>query len=333
MTTALVRHAWLQKHPSPAAGGGEFHWYSVVPPPAATGDRELRAHLVERARGLEPPAILWELAPERVVWAQPFSAIAPLDGRRYVGLVVTVVEAPATTAADLLATLVVPPARPWMRDELPSPTYDIAARLEIEPLARALIAGGTLRIADPTHPSLAMQLAELERLLPARTTSSVRRGAFLAGTPAEPDRVAALLVAAWRDPRSPYARAFRVLCDLAGARDQMLDEVAALDPDAVLTDEERAVLAAPPRDLPDLLHSWGRGRFDLCPTAGSLTERLADAVALRAFAQLAGGNDGHRAIAEARWHSLLPAARRTSLLAAVASRATSLRSLVEAVHG
>jgi hypothetical protein len=204
----------------------------------------------------------------------------------------------------------------------------------IEALARGLISGGAIRIADPSHPALASHLAQLDRLLPETTTSTVRRGAFLVGeTPS--DRVASLLAAAWCDPRSAHARAFRLLCELAETRAQTLDEVAALGTDAThaLTDEERAVLAEPPRDLIDVLHNWGRGRFDLCPTAGSLADRLADAVALRVLAQLAAGGDADRTIAEARWYALLPAARRTSLLDALTSRATSLRSLVEAAHG
>jgi hypothetical protein len=329
MTTALLRHAWLQKHPSPAAGGGEFHWY-----PPSDGDRELRAHLVERVRGIEPPAVLWELAPERVVWAQPFSAIPPIDGRRYVGLVVTIASGPAS-AADLLATLAVPPARPWTSDELPPPLLDAVAPLETEVLARGLISGGALRITHPAHPALARQLAQLDRLLPHATTRQLRRGAFLAGPPADADPVASLLAAAWRDPTSSAAHAFRLLCDLAATREQSLDDIAALgtDPAHALTEEERAVLVEAPRDLVEVLHCWGRGRFDLCPTAGSLTDRLADAIALRVLAELGRGGDAHRTIAEARWYSLLPAARRTSLLDTLVNRATSLRSLVEAAHG
>ena len=64
----VVRHAWLQKHPSPAANSGEFHWYPVG------GDRDLRAELAERGHGIEPPAVLWGLAPGRVVWARAFGA-------------------------------------------------------------------------------------------------------------------------------------------------------------------------------------------------------------------------------------------------------------------
>lgn len=102
-----IRHAWLQKHPSPAAGRGEFHWY----PP--DGDRELRASFVERSRGIEAPAVLWQLAPGRVSWARVFAATAPIDGRRYVGLVLTTAEAEGASPADLLEALEVPEAAPW----------------------------------------------------------------------------------------------------------------------------------------------------------------------------------------------------------------------------
>ena len=97
----MNRHAWLQKHPSPLTSGGEFHWYPDVP---QVGDRELRAGFVERVRGIEPPAVLWQLERGRVAWGQVFSATAPLDGRRYVGLVLSVVEGHRSTG-DLLAML------------------------------------------------------------------------------------------------------------------------------------------------------------------------------------------------------------------------------------
>src|SRR5262249_22968166 len=103
------RHAWLQKHPSPLTSGREVHWY---PEGAHAGDRGLRAGLVERVRGIGPPAVLWQLERGRVAWGQVFAAPAPLDGRRYVGLVLSVVEG-NRPAGDLLAALAPPPAAPW----------------------------------------------------------------------------------------------------------------------------------------------------------------------------------------------------------------------------
>jgi hypothetical protein len=107
-----IRHAWLQKHGSPAASQGEFHWY----PP--DGDRELRSGLVERSRGVDPPGVLWELAPGRASWAQAFAATAPTDGRRYLGLVATIAEDATATTRQLLEALELPPAAPW--DDTPS---------------------------------------------------------------------------------------------------------------------------------------------------------------------------------------------------------------------
>jgi hypothetical protein len=140
--------------------------------------------------------------------------------------------------------------------------------------------------------------------------------------------VAELFVAAARAPTSDEARAWRLLCDLAETRREAPDAVVATSEDP-LTTEEHAIAQG---DFVAQLHAWGRGRFDLCPTAGSLLDRLADAVALRVLAALECGGDPRRPIAEARWYSLLPARRREQLLGAVVARASSLRSLVEATH-
>jgi hypothetical protein len=328
-----LRHAWLQKHPSPVAAGGEFHWYP------REGDRELRTQIVERMRGLEPPAVLWELAPGRIVWARAFAAIAPIDGRRYVGLVMTVAEGLANPC-DLLCALDVPAAAPWTSNastgharssELPGPA-ELAevAPSELVALSRGLLSGGTQRLADPHAADLPLLAAALERQLPETLTPKLRRGAWLAdGDRVEThDRVAELFVAAARSPTSDEARAWRLLCDLAETRREPPDAVAEADP---LTVEERAL--SDRSDLTSQLHAWGRGRFDHSPTVESLVDRLADAVALRVLAELERGGDPRRPIAEARWYSLLPARRREQLLATLVTRASSLRSLVEAPHG
>lgn len=330
-----LRHAWLQKHPSPVAAGGEFHWYP------REGDRELRTQIVERLRGLEPPSVLWELAPGRIVWARSFSAIAPIDGRRYVGLVMTIAEGLANPC-DLLCALDVPAAAPWTSNaelatghalisELPGPS-ELAevGPSELVALARGLLSGGTQRLAEPHAQDLPLLAAAIERQLPETLTPKQRRGAWLAdGDRVETrDRVAELFVAAARAPTSAEARAWRLLCDLAETRREPPDAVVAADP---LTVEERALSER--SDLTSQLHAWGRGRFDRSPTVGSLPDRLADAVALRVLAELEGGGDPRQPIAEARWYALLPARRRDQLLATLVTRASSLRSLVEAPHG
>jgi hypothetical protein len=300
----MIESSWLQKHPSPVASGGEFHWYPEA------GDRELRASSVERMRGLEPPAVLWQLEPGRVAWGQLFSAIAPLDGRHYTGLVLSVVTE-AAAPAELLAMLVPPAAAPWGEPgELRDHGGDAVA------VARALLSGGAA-VADPTP----QWVAALECVMPA--TAAVRCGVWTAGIHGARDRVAELAVAAATEPGSRAARAWILLCELAVARGESVDEVAAREPCSVLTPAERVhgtgVVGA--------LHAWGRGRFDPEVT------RLADLVALRALAELAADRDPGAAIAEVRWTALLPAARRTALLAAVARRTGSLRELVEAHHG
>ncbi|HEX3758627.1 MAG TPA: hypothetical protein VHW23_07965 [Kofleriaceae bacterium] len=352
------RHAWLQKHPSPQTATGEFHWYPTGQTP---GDRELRAGLVERVRGIEPPAVLWQLERGRVAWGQVFAATAPLDGRRYVGLVLSVVEGDRP-ACDLLAALAPPPAGPWS-DGLAtaSPGREPAvqeltalrreARGDAAAVARALLSGGTARVDDPESPGLPAWIASIDRILP-EPGSRARCGVWCAapggpgvsGTASGPgaggataqgahDRVAALAAAAWREPASRQARAWTLLCELATARGESIDAVGAalavIDPAAALTAEERALA---PGGVVDVLHAWGRGRLDRSPAADTLAARLADLVALRVLNRLAAGEEPGAAIAEARWYALVPAARRTQLMAAVARRTTSLRTVVEAHH-
>jgi hypothetical protein len=328
--TANLRHAWLQKHPSPVASSGEFHWYP------AEGDRDVRASCVERLRGVEPPAVLWELAPGRVVWAQPFAAIAPHDRRRYSGLVLTILDDAGAAPAALLRQLAIPPAVPWSTDPGALDELGGVRSSEVTGVARALIAGGVARVSDPSDPELPGWVASIECLMPAAVAARTRRGTWTAGAPAptQPDRIAELIAAAWRDPGSSAARAWRLVVELAEARAQTVDELGAelavTDAIGALTEAEREALPGD-HDFVEVLHAWGRGRFDRCATAGTLTVRLADAVALRVLARLVDGSDERVAVAEARWHALLPAARRQTLLDTVAHRAVSLRPLVS--HG
>lgn len=329
----VQRDAWLQKHPSPVASRGEFHWY----PDGA--DRELRAEFVERLRGVEPPVVLWQVAPGRVAWGQAFAATSA-DGRRYVGLVLSVIEGDAPVDA-LLARLAPPPAAPWSEAGAEPRATVARMRGDVAGVARALISGGAASVADPESPALPAWVASIEQMLPARET--LRAGVLGIGELASGDRVAELAAAAWRDPASRAAKAWTLLCELAAARGVSIDDVgaalAAIDVAAALTVEERAVLASAPGvsepgvsepGVIDVLHAWGRRRFDRSSEAASLPGRLADLVALRVLAGLAADRDAADAIAEARWYALLPASRRTSLLAAVAGKTASLRTLVEA---
>ena len=334
----MNRHAWLQKHPSPLATGGEFHWYPEV------GDRELRAGFVERVRGIEPPAVLWQLERGRVAWGQVFSATAPIDGRRYVGLVLTVVEG-ERPIADLLAAVAPPPAEPWSdASAVESRDRDLAVQ-ELAALrrtscgdaagvARALMSGGVAKVEDPTSRDLPPWIASIERVLP-EPGGKPRHGVWSTSASGVSDRVAELAAAAWREPASRAARAWALLCELAVARGESVDQVGvaldALDAGGVLTAAERARVARCETGV-DVLHAWGRGRLDRSPAAGTLAGRLADLVALRVLAQLAAGDEPGAAIAEARWYALVPAARRTQLLTAVARRTASLRAVVEAHH-
>jgi hypothetical protein len=344
----MIRHAWLQKHPSPAADAGEFHWYP------REGDREIRGSCVERMRGLEPPAVLWELAIGRVVWARPFAATAPTDNRRYVGLVLTIAEVPAQQPVELLAELVVPPAEPWSEAnaavapasaaswpvEEPIPLDRDGVPVDVPAVVRALISGGAARVGDAGRATLPAWIASIEWWMPPSLAATPRRGTWMAGggPASRGDRTAEVATAAWRDPAA--AGAWRLLVELAealpssGEPQRAIDDVAEAlatveDTARFLSDEERRALPGK-HALVDVLHAWGRGQLDNCPTAGTLTDRLADSIALHVLAQLVDGGDPDSVLAAVRWHALLPAARRARLFEAVAGRTRSLHALVEA---
>jgi hypothetical protein len=328
----VTRLAWLQKHPTPAASGGEFHWFP------AEGDRELRAACVERMRGIDPPAVLWELGPGRVAWARVFAAIAPGDGRRYAGLALAIVERDGAIPAELLVELAVPPPHPMPQSGPPAtrPTTETGAWsiAEATAVARTLLRGGAAHIGDLDASDLAARVASLEGWLPDDVSARARRGCWLPGAPSggEDDPAAALVQAAWRAPASRSARAWRLARELARARSESIDVVLAATHAAaarVLTDEERAAAPAM-RELVDVLHAWGRGRFDGCTTSSSSMTRLADAVALAALGELAADRDPGAVLARARWHALLPADRRAALFTTLARRAPALGDAPEA---
>jgi hypothetical protein len=315
-----IAHAWLQKHATPTARGGEFHWHPA--------ENALPA-LIERLHGATPPCVLWELAPGRIVWAQAFAATAPSDGRRYTGLVATI-SAGATAS---LAELVVPPAEPWsgnlasVPDELPRSALGDGVAI-----AQALLFGGDAELAQPTHRGLPRALAELEALVPVEIAAQTRSGmwraprniATLARAAYEP--AAELLAAAWRGREMPW----RALIDLARAQRRDIRAVARTIADGApleraLTIAERAVLGEP-LAWPRVVNAWGRGRL----VAPDVTERIADVLAARVIGELASGRDGRAAIAAVRWHALLPAARRSALLATLAERTASLQELIYA---
>ncbi|HET9991145.1 MAG TPA: hypothetical protein VFQ65_21580 [Kofleriaceae bacterium] len=288
----MTRYAWLQKHPTPAARAGEFHWYP------SGGDRELQAAFAERLPSANGGA-LWQLAPDEVAWALPFVAVAA-DGRRYTGL--------ALAVADSLAHLVPAVAAPWTEataEPLPATPPVLP---DLVGVARALLDGGSAVVGDPAHLGLPRAIAAIERVMPPR---GVRRGTWTAGIAKRgADRVAELAAQVVLAPGSRAACGWQLACELATAERSVDDVVAAI--------------AGDPGDWIGALNAWGRGKVmrDV--------DELADRVALRVLARLIADRDPAWAIAEARWHALLPAHRRTELLTAVARRAGTLKALI---HG
>ena len=313
----MIRHAWLQKHPTPSASDGEFHWHP------ADGDRELRAGIVERARGVEPPAVIWELAPGRVCWAQAFAATAPRDHRRYTGLVLTIVERAGTSPAELLGELALPSATPWTAD---ARATSVEARDPFSParlaaLARTLIsddAEASEVLVSGLFDALPAAVATLEAIMPVDIHARVRRGVWRIGaeeTSRAPDRVAMLAAKACVAPGLRPAQAWRLLCELAAATGLSVDDVVA----------ELAMLDG--ADFALTLHDWGRGRLDRTAPSDALLTRFADALASRVLASLIADRDPGAVVAAARWHALMPADRRELLFATCARRCPSLREL------
>jgi hypothetical protein len=396
MTALTLRHAWLQKHPTPTAATGEFHWHpanalggaptgdlaqasiavargapplTAIPLARSSADvGDLRLSLVDRLRGVVPPAALWQVAPGRVVWAQVFAATAPGDGRRYCGLAVTVAESAGASAGELLASLIVPAAAPWSGE--PSEREVVLVRSPAAALSstqrshrdavlpapisavRALISGGVGAVDDPARPDLPAWIASLEAWLPASITTRPRQGEWRGGTPqlaAAVDPVAAVLLAAWCPADGVAAarsrRAWAILTELAATQGRSLDDIAAemlpapgalslpYDLDRALTPDERA--HTPPgaevaiAPWVHAIHHWGRGRLDDSPAAPTLLARLADLVISRVLADHVADGPERAAIDQVRWHALLPAVRRRELLAAIVSRAPSIGELIE----
>ncbi|HEY3802272.1 MAG TPA: hypothetical protein VGL61_06680 [Kofleriaceae bacterium] len=334
--TITTTHAWLQKHATPTARGGEFHWH-----PAGGA---LPA-LAERLHGASPPCVLWELAPGRVVWALAFAATAPSDSRRYTGLAVAIATGDGASPAQLLRALAPPPARPWDANQAANhdanhETRDAnatEARLgDGVAIAGALLSGGDAWLGDPAHPALPRAIAELEALVPAGIAARTRTGTWRdddgIARLARRDPAGELLAAAWRDPRGPSAIAWRATCELAAARDVNVVNIARevcdqddRDVSRALTADERALLGEP-LAWPRVVNAWGRGKL----RADDAADRLADVLAARVIAELARAGDARTAIADVRWHALLPAGRRAELFATLARRTASLTEVIDA---
>ncbi len=365
-----LAHAWLQKHPTPVASGGEFHWYPGVVDGGPI-DAQLRGRVVEQVQGLTAPAVWWEISGGQVIWASVFSATSPVDARPYRGVALSVVRGDAPAEA-LLARLHPAPPWPWRAEAaaLPStnPLDELSWRDGAQ-LARAMLSGGAAGVGQPHQATLPARLAELSRLLPAELAERPKRGRLrLASeasdlddphTGAQPprgDALAELLARAWLGEGAARRRAqaaWTLLCELtfrddelatserhSGGGDERLGAVLAASRAAEQRAQEPAALlgwldaeererwrhqhGAAPTSWARLLHGWGRGWLDDTASAGSMLERLAEELSLRALAAMCGGSGASAILAEARWHALLPAGRRRALMQALGRRAPSL---------
>lgn len=368
MARLSLRHAWLQKHPTPGAAAGEFHWYPEIDPASNGNDGAIRRQVVEQVQGIAPPAVWWQLTPGRVLWAAVWAAVSPSDARPYRGVSLSIIEGQAG-AEDLLAHLraanPAPYSGPCASKEgsaaAPSPQPGKVTGCDGIEVARAMIDGGVVTVADPYQPAIPSMMGELARLLPAHIAHRTRTGQWRSSPAVDPtrrgrsqersqerervpDRVAWLLAAAWRSEDGVAGRrarqAWSLLGELARHHGVEMDEIAMRSEQVARSADAFAAMrplcsaeehtawqrrhGSSATSWPRLLHVWGRGWFDRSSHAGALLPWFADQLALRALAVLANGGDALEVLAHARWHALLPAPRRTALLTEIAAFAPSL---------
>ena len=266
-----LRHAWLQKHPSPRSARGDFHWYPEE------GDAKARAALAARAG--EGGEVLWRIEPGRVTWALSFAEVAPADGRSYVGLAMTTASAEAPEPSDapvaaLLAAITPLRPAPW-RDEATSATVDVAAPAPYTPapgpvavevarsLAQGLWRGGAAAVPDVAEPSLPRLLATLATWLPDAVREKPRSGALVTdGSAPSAGPLFHYLGRAWALPAAIAARD-PGMGRRAWSAAMGLATRAGLSPDAIFAELEalsRSWNTAP--ELAALLASTGTVRAD-----------------------------------------------------------------------
>lgn len=301
-----IAREWLQKHPTPAAADGDFHWWP------GDADEAVRATIAADAAP-EPGTLTVWLAPDHVIAARRFTATAPADQRRYQGLAVVIADGAAT--AGLLAAIEVPAAAPWGESgEEPTSLASVGAAA-----VAAMWRGGRVR-------ALALEdAARIEAWLPPELRATPRR--IVIGE-ADDDLGALAPLARWLArafasrgaARIRAQRAWRAVQGLARVEGRdvaaQVAELVALD-DAWTTAAgvraylEAAGIAVEPRlhvagDGRDqwarALHGWGRGWL---PD----TEAVAAVLARRGVADRLGDAPARRWRRILRHEALVPAAR------------------------
>lgn len=306
---ARIRREWLQKHPTPRAGDGDFHWFPAAADPAL---------LSAIAAGAAADLTLW-LEPGRVVCARRFTAVAPGDGRRYVGISAAISEHPGASAAALLAATPIPEPSPW--NAAPTDPIDVAIS---EPAPRshgsatpALIAATWLGAASPELVPVTT-VAAIETWLPDEVRARARR--IVLGAPADESPAAdaarwlAVALAAHGPALERARRAWSAVLAAPTPPLELMTELAVLERAWSTADSLRAHLdlPLPPRAITGgdgdaqwsrILHAWGRGWL-----APHHTARLAHLLGRRALADQLASIDRDRST---RWRRTL---RLSSLL-------------------
>lgn len=251
MVDVAIRHAWMQKHPTPTRSGGDFHWHPQIPAPIASALSELAS----RTGG--EPASLWLMSPRFVAWARTFSATAPGEQRRYTGIAASIAQPRnpdewSQALPDALDRLELPPAAPFggsRWDDVDPKVTSVSDAIDLWPIdtdalsglfptadshdavARAVVAGGQAQCAAPHDDRLPTLFGQMLSWLPAAERTATRSGAFVAAATdsADPPGKSAAhmfhyLAGAWFCPRRIRARdplygvaAWRLVLELAAS--------------------------------------------------------------------------------------------------------------------
>ncbi|MEM9488662.1 MAG: hypothetical protein AAGC55_05930 [Myxococcota bacterium] len=234
----------MQKHPTPTADDGAFHWH---PPGLPGAIRATLSDLATRERG--QTSSLWIIDSSYLAWARTFSAVAPGESRRYTGIVATIAQAHGTSNGtgngssarawseslpEILSRLRPAPAAPHSRAADGDPASAGEAftltdppgadrPLAVDPdslvrlfddrdpqLAHAVYSGGPAYSKGPGADRLPALFGRLLSWLPAAERARPRTGVFTADPrgqdPGGMDTMVHYLTAAWFCPAAIRAR-------------------------------------------------------------------------------------------------------------------------------
>lgn len=188
-----IQSVWMQKHPTPAHAGGEYHWYPD------TVDREIVDRIASLELGLrERPLSVCAFAPDHVLWLRSFTAVAPNEQRTYTGLSGVIARGReradwSMLVSQVLASLPLPDNQPWAPTTGETPGHIVVTPAQRGPLppdawgdgrptpdsafeiARALWLGGCIRWPNALSTAQPALIGRLVAWLPTQARVRTRQ--------------------------------------------------------------------------------------------------------------------------------------------------------------